>query len=70
MREIEVGCKIPERGGMEGFGHEEIDELIGKGWRVVRIKPKGALMRQMPSIEGEKEWGFIGFAMTVQLEEP
>jgi hypothetical protein len=36
MREVEVGCKVPEGGGME---------------------------------DGELKWGFIGFAMIVQLEE-
>jgi hypothetical protein len=37
---------------------------------VVSIRSKGALVRQMPSTGGEKKWGFIGFAMIVQLEEP
>jgi hypothetical protein len=70
MREVEVGCKIPEDGGMQAFGDEEVADLLAKGWRVVSIRSKGALMRQMPSSDGEKKWGFIGFAMIVQLEEP
>ena len=72
MREIEIGCKVPENGGMEGFGDEEIADLLAHGWRVVSIKSKGALMRKMSEDrpDGETQWGFIGFAMIVQLEEP
>jgi hypothetical protein len=70
MREVEIGCKVPENGGMEGFGDQEVADLLNNGWRVVSIKSKGALMRQMPSTGGEKKWGFIGFAMIVQFEEP
>ena len=70
MREVEVGCKIPEGGGMQAFGDQEVADLLANGRRVVSIRSKGALMRQMPSTGGEKQWGFIGFAMIVQLEEP
>jgi hypothetical protein len=70
MREVEIGCKVPETGGMEGFGVQEIADLISEGWRVVGIKPKGALMREMPSPPNDKQWGFVGFAMIVQFEEP
>jgi hypothetical protein len=35
MREVEVGCKIPEGGGMEAFGDQEVADLLSKGWRVV-----------------------------------
>jgi hypothetical protein len=70
MREIEVGCRVPEDGSMKPFGHDEVNELIREGWRVVGLKGKGALMREAAPHEGKKMWSFVGFAVIVQLEEP
>lgn len=70
MCEIEVGCKISDAGGLEGFGEGEVADLLARGWRVVSVTSQGAILREMPATGGERKVGFVGFAVLVRLEEP
>jgi hypothetical protein len=68
MREIEVGTRLHPKAGLSDFGIDEVNELIRRGGRVVRIEGAGAIFKPLP--EKPEQMYFGGFAVLVFIEEP
>jgi hypothetical protein len=68
MREVEIGTRLLLDTGLADFGLDEVNELIRRGGRVVRIEGAGAIFRTSPDDPGRKYFG--GFAHKVFVEMP
>jgi hypothetical protein len=68
MREVEVGTRLDPKAGLSDFGIEEVNELLRRGGRVVRIEGAGAIFKPLTGTPGQMYFG--GFALRVFVEEP
>ena len=69
---VSVGVRMAEE-GIEFFGTEEVNELLGRGYSVQGIEPDEVMVEPVPPEEsGEEEeiMTLVGFAVRVQLQKP
>jgi hypothetical protein len=67
MREVEVGTRLDPQAGLSDFGLDEVNDLIRRGGRVVRVEGAGAIFRPHPDHPGRRYFG--GFALRVVVAE-
>ena len=65
---IRVGVRATEE-GIEFFGTEEVNELLGRGWRVAEVAPDEAMVEEIPveSDDEEPEYALVGFSVSIVL---
>ena len=63
MQEISVGIRVTEE-GLKFFGTEEVNALIGQGWRVLGIQAGSAIVQKT----GEETFTLSGCDITVTLD--
>jgi hypothetical protein len=69
MREIDVGIRIDMHEGISFFGTEEINDLLGRGGRVVAVEPGGAIMTKLDDDAGNVRLTLSGFSLKVKIED-
>jgi hypothetical protein len=69
MREIEVGIRMDMHKGLSFFGTEEINEVLGRGGRVVAIEPGGAIMQKLGENPENVRLTLSGFSLKMKIED-
>ena len=70
MREIEVGIRFDQHGGLMFFGTEEINTLLQRNARIIAIDPGGAIMQKLGSDAGNVQLTLCGLSLKVKVEDP
>jgi len=65
---VSVGVRVTNE-GIEFFGTEEVNDLLGRGWKVAAIQPDEAMVEEIPasSVGDEAEYALVGFSVSVSL---
>jgi hypothetical protein len=72
-RELKVGIRIdlpPAGKGLRFFGHDEVNALIGEGWRVTAIQPGDAVLTKTGEGGGTVSMVLAGCDLKIILTPP
>ncbi|MBP0035961.1 MAG: hypothetical protein J7524_22840 [Roseofilum sp. Belize BBD 4] len=68
-KDIKIGLIMNPEEGLKFFGLEEVNNLLSKGEKIIKIEPEGAILEEVSRDSEGIEVELNGFALIVKLED-